>query len=189
MSADFCVPPVRPRLFYVVGPSGAGKDSLLGYARGKVAGRPLAFAHRYITRSASAGGENHVALSEGEFAARALAGCFALTWNSHGLLYGIGIEVEEWLKRGLSVVVNGSREHFAQAARRFPDLVPILISVSQDELRRRLEARGREDAAGIAERLRRALDFPISHPSLVTLDNSGPLEVAGEQLVCLLRGD
>lgn len=189
MSAEFCVPPARPRLFYVIGPSGAGKDSLLAYARPRVAGRPLAFAHRYITRPASAGGENHVALSEAEFAARALAGCFALTWSSHGLLYGIGCEVEDWLQRGLSVVVNGSREHLPQAASRFPAMIPILVSVHQDELRRRLEARGRETAEGIAERLRRASAFPVHHPALVQLDNSGPLEQAGEHLVHLLRGE
>ena len=45
------------RLFYLVGASGSGKDSLLGYARGKLAGAPdVLFAHRYITRPADAGG-------------------------------------------------------------------------------------------------------------------------------------
>ena len=40
------------QLIYVMGPSGAGKDSLLGYARERLAEQPLVFAHRYITRPA-----------------------------------------------------------------------------------------------------------------------------------------
>ncbi|HKQ31163.1 MAG TPA: DUF1045 domain-containing protein, partial [Burkholderiales bacterium] len=73
------------RLFYVVGPSGAGKDSLLHYVKERLGDhRSIAFAHRYITRAADAGGENHVALDEAEFARRESAGAFAMHWDSHG---------------------------------------------------------------------------------------------------------
>ncbi len=52
------------RLFYVVGASGAGKDSLIEYARNALGSRDaVVFAHRYITRPPTARGENHVALS------------------------------------------------------------------------------------------------------------------------------
>ena len=43
------------RLVYVMGPSGAGKDSLLSFARSALADEPVVFAHRYITRPAGQG--------------------------------------------------------------------------------------------------------------------------------------
>lgn len=68
----------------MVGPSGAGKDSVLGYLREQLpAGRPVIFAHRYITRPADAGVENHVALSPAEFRLRREAGLLCFSWDSH----------------------------------------------------------------------------------------------------------
>ena len=65
-------------LVYVMGPSGAGKDSVLGRARSLLPpAAPVVFAHRYITRPAEAGGENHVALTRDEFATRRACGLFA----------------------------------------------------------------------------------------------------------------
>lgn len=175
------------RLFYVIGPSGAGKDSLMGHARQTLDGAPVAFAHRYVTRPANAGGENHVALTEAEFRVREAAGCFAMVWRSHGLAYGVGMEIRDWMARGLSVVVNGSRGYLPQAAADFPDtLVPIAITVQPAILRDRLERRGRETAAEIEERLSGAAAFRVDHPRLVTIDNSGALEEAGARLVGLL---
>lgn len=176
------------RLFYVIGPSGAGKDSLMAYARQRLEGAPVAFAHRYVTRPADAGGENHVALTEAEFAAREAAGCFAMVWRSHGLAYGVGQEVRDWMARGLTVVVNGSRGYLPQAAQDFAEeLVPVAITVQTDILRQRLEQRGRETAEEITERLSRAAAFKVEHPRLVSIDNSGHLEDAGDRLTDLLR--
>jgi ribose 1,5-bisphosphokinase len=182
-------PRLRGRLFYVMGPSGAGKDSLLAYARTTLpAEAPVVFAHRYITRSGTAGGENHIALSPQEFALRAARGCFCMAWDSHGHRYGIGIEVDAWRDRGLSVVVNGSREWFPAAAERFPEITPIAVTVDSAALRIRLERRGRETPAEIEERLARAASFTVTHPALITIDNSGPLEVAGTAFVGVLTG-
>lgn len=168
-------------LYYVIGPSGSGKDSVIGYARERLGTQEgVVFAHRYITRGASAGGENHVALSEAEFGCRLEAGLFCMSWQSHGLQYGIGVEVELWLERGCSVVVNGSRAYLPEAARRFEDLTPVLISVSGSTLRKRLEQRGRESESDIEERIRRAETVTVDHPRLVRLANDGPLEEAGE---------
>lgn len=76
-------------LFYVVGASGSGKDSLLRYGRERLAGDPgVVFAHRYITRPVELHGENHVALAEPEFDARLKAGLFAMHWDSHGCVTG-----------------------------------------------------------------------------------------------------
>ncbi|MCA1939821.1 MAG: phosphonate metabolism protein/1,5-bisphosphokinase (PRPP-forming) PhnN [Caenispirillum bisanense] len=176
------------RLVYVLGPSGAGKDTLIDIARRALdGGAPVVFAHRYITRSADAGGEVHVPLSPAEFALRESRGLFALSWHSHGLSYGIGREIDLWLAAGLTVVVNGSRGYLPQAAERYPDLVPVVIRVDLPELRRRLVARGRETAAEIEERLARAAAFTVEHPNRVTLDNSAAPAEGGARLTALLR--
>src|SRR5262245_39569257 len=97
-------------LFYVVGASGAGKDSLMNYARERLgAGEPGCVAHRYFTRRAGASGEKHVAVTRAEFAQMKALDLFALDWESHGHCYGLGREIEVWLNRGAHVVMNGSR--------------------------------------------------------------------------------
>src|SRR5690606_30904270 len=138
------------RLGYVMGPSGAGKDSLIASARGRLGpDAGVVFAHRYIPRPADSGGENHVALSDAEFDLRLASGCFGLHWRSHGHRYGLGCEIDVWLARGLHVVANGSRVHLEAAARRYPDLLPLLVEIDPEVLRARLHRRGRETAAEI----------------------------------------
>ncbi|MGH7955721.1 MAG: phosphonate metabolism protein/1,5-bisphosphokinase (PRPP-forming) PhnN [Opitutaceae bacterium] len=175
-------------LFYVVGASGAGKDSLMTYARARLGGRtPVFFAHRYITRPAEAGGENHVAVTRAEFAQMKTLDLFALAWESHGHCYALGREIEMWLDRGANVVMNGSRGFLPEAARVFPDLCVVLIAVSPAVLRARLETRGRESPEEIRERIARAEEFIVTHSSLITIRNNGSLAEAGEQLVAVLR--
>ncbi len=179
---------MSPRLIYVVGPSGSGKDSLLRYARERLAHDPgVVFAHRYITRAADAGGENHVELTRAEFATRLRSRLFALAWQSHGHAYGIGIEINQWLAKGATVVVNGSREHLAEASRPFPELLAVTIDVPAEVLRERLLARGREDAASIEQRLQRHRLMQSQSPTGHVISNDGPLERAGVALVALLR--
>lgn len=174
-------------IVYVMGPSGAGKDTLLRYARERLAGQVVAFAHRYITRPPVAGDENHIALSVPEFETRKRHGLFAMDWEAHGLFYGIGCEIEAWRRAGLAVVVSGSRAHFDAAVADAPDVIPVVITCAPEILARRLAQRGRESEADIAERLRRNPVPALAHPRLVTIDNSGAVEVGGDRLVALLR--
>lgn len=179
-------------VFYVMGASGVGKDSLLGFAQAhRPRNAPVIFAHRYITRPAHAGGENHIALSEDEFHYRDQMGCFAMRWHSHDTWYGVGIEIDQWLAKGLKVVVNGSRGYLNQAVTMYPHLIPILISAAPDRLRERLMARGRETGSEIEARLLRAqsLDREIDHPKLVRINNDGELADAGNRLLELILGE
>ena len=176
------------RLIYVVGASGSGKDSLMTYARTCLASETrVLFAHRYITRVADAGGENHVALTPEEFESRCKAGLFAMHWHSHGHAYGIGIEVNQWLAKGITVVVNGSREYLAEAAKRYPELLPVWVEVSPEVLRERLEARGRESASEVEARLARPPASQSSGRTGEVIRNDGELRMAGDALVELIR--
>jgi len=174
-------------LVYVMGPSGAGKDAVLGRARAMLAiDLPIVFAHRYITRPADTGGENHVALSEAEFALRRAHGLFTFHWQAHGNDYGIGREILAWRHAGLTVVVSGSREHFRTMHGIDEATVPVLITAPAERLKERLLKRGREDVAAAAERLRRGLTRDLDVAGAVTIVNDGALNDAAEAFVRLL---
>lgn len=174
-------------LIYVMGPSGAGKDSVLGRARTLLpTDAPVVFAHRYITRPADIGGENHVAVSPAEFALRRAHGLFAFHWQAHGNDYGIGREIYAWRKTGLTVVVSGSREHFQKDGGDDPSTWPVLITASPERLAERLAGRGREDSTAAARRLDRSDAYDIVDPRLTTIVNDGALEQAAQAFVNLL---
>jgi ribose 1,5-bisphosphokinase len=172
-------------LVHVMGPSGAGKDALIDYARTRVDPAAVIFSHRFITRPAEAGGENHIALSEAGFAARREAGLFALTWQSHGFWYGIGTEIDLWLDRGFVVVVSGSRAAWPQAKARYPNLLGLLIDAPAEIRAERLAARKREDELAIRARLEREVPLPLK--GMYRLCNDGPIAAAGEELVKFLQ--
>lgn len=174
-------------LFYIVGASGVGKDALMQYARKAINGsRSVVFAHRYITRPSEAGSENHVYISPEEFLARRDGGLFALHWESHGLYYGIGMEIDAWMDNGFDVVVNGSRAYLPVARRAYPDLISVLIEADPDIIRQRLEGRGRETPEEIERRLqRRPLGYTTA-TDLITIHNNGTLGEGGTALVAVL---
>jgi ribose 1,5-bisphosphokinase len=170
-----------------MGPSGAGKDSVLNRARKLLApDAPVVFAHRYITQSADSGGENHVALTAAEFALRRGHGLFAFHWQAHGNDYGIGREIHAWRKAGLTVVVSGSREHFQKVGGVDDDTHPLLITAPTETLASRLAARGREDRDAAVKRLGRGEAYEINDVRLVTIVNDGTLDTAAETFVSLL---
>ena len=174
-------------LIYVMGPSGAGKDSVLGRARALLpAEAPVAFAHRYITRPHDVGGENHIAVSRAEFAVRRAHGLFAYHWHAHGNDYGVGREIHDWRAAGMTVVVSGSRDHFQRTGGLDSLARPVLITASPERLQQRLASRGRESALEAAERLDRADAYAIDDPRLVTIVNDGALDDAAQAFVTLL---
>lgn len=176
----------RGRLVYVMGPSGAGKDSLLNFARER-AGNQALFVHRYITRPRAAG-EDHVPLSAEEFAARKALDLFAMDWSSHGFHYGVGLEIDAWIERGATVVVNGSRNYLKTALVRYPSMSIVHVVVEPSILAARLAARGRESAQEVEARLSRQVSWSAPEgASVCVIDNSGPLSRAGEDFLRILR--
>ena len=81
-------------LVLVVGPSGAGKDTLIAAARTALAGDGrFVFPRRIITRSASRW-EDHDTLDEAQFSAALAAGQFAAHWRAHGLYYALPVSID-----------------------------------------------------------------------------------------------
>ena len=171
----------------VVGPSGAGKDSVMSYAARHFADEPrLGFVRRVITRPPDAGGEAHEAIDAAGFHARAVAGDFAVSWDAHGLSYGIPRETFDQLAGGITLVANGSRSALPAFAEAYGRLKVVLITARADILAARLAARGRESGEAIARRLDRAVPEIVVAADTVVIDNSGALEEAGDALVRLL---
>ncbi len=169
-------------LVLVVGPSGAGKDTLLDAARLALAGDPrFRFVRRVITRPAEAGGEAHEAVTDAEFAARA----FALTWQAHGLRYGIPDDIVTDIAAGRMVVANVSRGVLAEAARRFPARV-IEITAPPEALAERLAKRGRENATDVAARLARTVALPDGI-AIETVMNDTTVETGAARFVAALN--
>lgn len=174
-------------LFYVIGASGSGKDTLMNYARQQINGSEnVLFAHRYITRPPFAGNENHISLSNQEFELRRDANLFALNWGSHNKYYGIGREIDSWMQSGFNVVVNGSREYLPVARQLYPDLKVILITASSETIARRLMSRGREDAAEIQTRIARTAQINTTIDNCIKIQNDNEVEDAGNKLVNII---
>jgi ribose 1,5-bisphosphokinase len=164
-------------LVLVVGPSGAGKDSLLNAAREAFRDDPrISFAQRVITRPADPDGEDHEPVTEAEFDART----FALSWPAHGLRYGIPA-----VDTAPVVVANVSRGVIAQAAERYAVRV-LEVTAPAEVLAARLTARGRESADDVARRLSRAATIPEG-VAVETVMNDGALEEGIARFVAALR--
>lgn len=174
---------MRGTLFLVVGPSGAGKDTLIAASRDRLPDGYV-FPRRTITRPALPGGEDHLAESMAAFEIQERAGAFALTWRAHGVAYGIPAAIEADLARGTNVVANVSRTVVQVAKARFRPAHVILVTASPAILAARLHARGRESDEEIDERLDRAP--PVAADTVIL--NDGALEPAVEAFVTALKG-
>ncbi len=171
------------RLIAVVGPSGAGKDTLLAAA---LAARPdLVRARRVITRPQEAGGEAFEGVSAAEFEARLRRGAFALHWRAHGLRYGVPARIDTDLAAGHTVLFNGSRAALPAARARYPALEVVMITAPARLLAERLAARGREDAGTIAARLARGTLAVPSGARIVVNDASA--ETGAARLLCAIN--
>lgn len=189
-AAEQEIPARRQRgcLVLVVGPSGAGKDSILDGAKAKLAGDDrFLFVRREITRPAEAGGEDHLPVTWDHFRARAVDGSYALAWEAHGHGYGVPAADLRGLADGRSAIVNVSRGVLSSARTRFASVRIVHVTVPERVLAQRLSGRGREDANQIAARLERAAAFQLEGDDVLTLVNDGPLAQSVASFVAILR--
>ena len=170
--------PHSERLIVVVGPSGAGKDSVLRAWAGlrSPEGPQVQQAQRVITRPADGGAEQHEAVSNEDFLALQAIGALATSWQAHGLSYGVRHRAFAALAAGDWVVLNSSRAHLPTLREQAPGLSVIEITAPASVRAGRLAGRGREDAAAVALRLQRAA--PAAQADLTLVNDSSVLEVA-----------
>jgi ribose 1,5-bisphosphokinase len=172
-------------LILVVGPSGAGKDSLIAGARTTLADDPrIVFPRRLVTRPANKA-EDHATLTLNEFALGLAAGAFPLHWEAHGLFYALPGSVRDDLAAGHTVVANVSRAVLADARARYPKVTVVEITAPVLLRAERLAGRGRESRDDIAARLARQPQSQVD-PDAVIL-NDGPLAAGIAALVAIIR--
>lgn len=180
---------MNQRLIYVVGPSGAGKDSLLAWLRERLpVSLPVHWVRRTITRPAHAGGEDHESVDAPTFEAALQAGGFALHWEANGLKYGIRQQELVPLANKHWVMLNGSRAHLEACCARYPGLSVLHITADTHILRSRLRQRGRESVEAIEARLQRFVNLAAPADSkLMEVRNNTSLDVAGHRLLLELE--
>lgn len=175
------------RLVLVVGPSGVGKDSILHGVRQHYADNPaVVFPRRVITREVVPGTEDHDTLDIGAFEAERARGAFALSWQAHGLWYGVPSSVEADVRRGRIVIVNTSRTIIDETMAKYPGTQVVQITASKATLEHRLKNRGRETEVEVSARLARAIDIREGE-GIWTISNDGTLEEAVAGFISILK--
>ena len=172
-------------LILVMGPSGAGKDTLIEAAKRHFAGNErFSFPVRIITRTDQEG-EDHIAVSPAAFSDLEAKGAFFLSWYAHDTSYGIPAEIVSDLDAGKLVVVNVSRTVIDAAQKKWPDVRVVNVWAPPSILRERLLTRGREAGAAIEERLDHQVKLP-ENAAVDEIENSGDRETAIARFVELL---
>ena len=180
--------PIGPgRFILVVGPSGAGKDTLLGLARAACAeDRSVVFPRRVVTRQASAFEDNEQVSFENFRQARA-CGEFAVHWEAHGHGYGLTRAIDDELRAGRTVVANVSRTVIDAVRRAYANVTVVSITAPPEVLSQRLAARARDSDGQIGQRLDRVVNDPAATPDL-TIVNVGRAEDHARELVRIIKG-
>jgi ribose 1,5-bisphosphokinase len=182
-------PAIGPgRLVLVVGPSGAGKDTLLGLAKAASADDAnIVFPRRAITREATVSEDNEQ-LSPGAFREAVERGAFAVNWEAHGHCYGLRSALDDDIRAGRIVVANVSRTVIGALRRAYLDVMVIAITAPPEILARRLASRGRGSDGKIEQRLGRTVGDASTKPD-VTIVNMSSAEYHARQLVRIVKGD
>lgn len=175
------------RLVLVVGPSGAGKDTLIGGARAACADDPtVVFPQRVITRPTSPSEDNAMACEQ-SFNRSVAAGAFALWWDAHGHRYGIPSSIDDDIRGGRTVVCNTSRTIIGFARRRYLAATVVLVTAPAAVLEARLTHRNRPSDGSVANRLARSSMVAPSTDADVVIRNVGRPEVGVRRLLNVIR--
>jgi ribose 1,5-bisphosphokinase len=175
------------RLVLVVGPSGAGKDTVIGGARAACADDPtVVFPRRAITRPSTAS-EDHDTVSADAFSEAVAAGGFALWWVAHGHRYGIPSSIDDDIRLGRTVICNVSRTILGLARQRYAFVTVVLVTAPQEVLQARLSGRARSSDGSLADRIARSAGVePDAHVD-VEIRNVGRVETAVRRLLNVVR--
>jgi ribose 1,5-bisphosphokinase len=175
------------RLVLVVGPSGAGKDTLLALAQAACAeARGIVFPRRVVTRQASSS-EDNAQLSSEDFRQALGRGDFAVHWEAHGHCYALPRAIDDDVQAGRTVVANVSRTVVDAMRRIYADVTVVGVTAPPNILAERLAARARSSDGDLADRLRRAVGNIVAAPD-VTINNIGSAQHHARELVGIIKG-
>jgi ribose 1,5-bisphosphokinase len=174
------------RLILVLGPSGAGKDTLIRLAQVTCGGdNKFIFARRVVTRAATAY-ESNEQVSPETFRLARIDGKFAVDWEAHGHCYALPRAIDDDIRANHTVIANVSRTVVDAMRRAYANVTVVLITAPPEILVTRLSARGRDSDGQIAHRLGRG------HGSVTpdfTITNIGGAEDHARELVRIIRPD
>ncbi|MGC2319181.1 MAG: phosphonate metabolism protein/1,5-bisphosphokinase (PRPP-forming) PhnN [Bradyrhizobium sp.] len=175
------------RLVLVVGPSGAGKDTLLGLARAACAeDGDVVFPRRVVTREASPFEDNEqVSLSA--FGQAIGRGDFAVHWEAHGHCYALPRAIDDDIRAGRTVVANVSRTVVDAIRRAYLDVVVVSITAPPEILAERVATRARSSDGLVVDRLNRAIGG-VAAAADVTIINVGSVDHHARELARIVRG-
>jgi ribose 1,5-bisphosphokinase len=176
------------RMVLVVGPSGAGKDTLLSLARSACAddGR-IVFPRRVVTRQASQAEDNDE-LTPDAFHQALMRGEFALHWEAHGHCYALPCRIEDDIRAGRTVVINVSRTVIDAIRRAYANVTVVSITAPPEVLAERLKMRARGSDGRIEERLGRAVDEALAKPDVIIV-NVGDAADHARSLVDVIKDE
>ena len=176
------------RLVLVVGPSGAGKDTLLGLARTCCAeDGNIVFQRRVVTREASAFEDNEQ-ISRERFAQTLAEGAYAMHWEAHGHCYGVPKAIDDEIRAGHTVVVNVSRTVISAMRAAYADVVVVSITAPTEVLAARIAMRARGSDGALQQRLGRSVDDAAAVPD-ITISNVSSAEYHARQFVRIIKGE
>jgi phosphonate metabolism protein PhnN/1,5-bisphosphokinase (PRPP-forming) len=171
----------------VVGPSGAGKDTLLRFAKAHFAGNEaVAFPRRLITRGPDAH-EDHDCIDAESLRSKVKSGDVALAWAAHGLDYAVPRSADAAIAAGKVVVANVSRRIIPTALEKYARVVVVFVTAPAHVLAERLQRRGRESSEDVAQRLDRAAGDELPQaPEVWVIQNVGDAAAVARQLTDLI---
>jgi len=174
------------RLILVVGPSGAGKDTLLGLAR-RACGDDgsIVFTRRVVTRVSSAF-EDNAYLSPQAFREAERQGAFAAQWEAHGHCYGLPRVIEDDIRAGRTVIANVSRTVVETMRGTYSNVCVVAITAPPEVLARRLALRSRTSDGSLGRRLLREVGCIATADE--TIANTDSADLHAQQLVEIIKG-
>jgi ribose 1,5-bisphosphokinase len=171
---------------FIVGPSGAGKDTLIRLAEAQLAADPrFHFPRRLVTRAGSTF-EDHDTIGEAEFEEGVAKGHFALAWRAHGLGYALPGSCLTAALEGRLVICNVSRRMIDTGRESLPNVAVVEVTAPFEVLAQRLAGRGRREDGDIGARLARSQEIGNTDADLVIVNDRTPEEGA-TRLIAFLR--
>jgi len=176
-------------LLVLSGPSGVGKDAVLGELE-----KIYPSAQRCVTvttrprRENEQNGVDYTFVSASEFRRRAEEGAFLEYAEVHGYLYGTPRQwVEDQLSKGIDVVLKIDVQGGLNVKRIKPEAILIfLVPPSLEELERRLRSRNSESEESVTRRLLNARKELEQIPHYDYMIENSSIEYAAEELKAVI---